>query len=660
MSVRRERWGIGVAAGAVAGLIVASASSTATFRAFESRTVDLRLRAERHLEGGGVADSSIVIVDIDSRSLRLYRDRLGRWPWRRDAYAAILDFVAVGEPRLVAFDILFSEPDRSGAAADSAFQRSVASGPLTVQAAVFDVPVREPGDAVRPREPGDADAALLSRFALRFPAPIPPRLERIVPAFAVVDAPLPGLSRVSEGLGAINLWPDPDGVTRRQFLLARHRELVYPSFALAILVGGRAGYDRLGVEDGRVTLDGREVPLEGGRLRPHWRGGYADRPYPVVPAWKVLDAYARMLRGGEPSVDPDLFRGKDVIVGSSASGVGDLLSSPFAAVEPGSFLQATLLDTLRSRDYLRTPSTAASLALVFLVALLAGVASANAGGARGGIATLLAAVAIVSVGGLAALAWGGWVLPAAAPLSGAVLAWGGAMAGNYVREGRRHRETRRTFGKFIPPDVVESIADRGDDLRGRVARQEVTILFSDVRNFTTLAEGLEPEAVVETLNEYLTAMVDVVFDHRGTLDKYVGDGVMAFFGAPLEDPDHALHACRAALAMQDRLRDLNERWEAEGRPCLSIRIGIHTGEALVGFIGHEGRRLDYTVIGDAVNLASRLESLNKECGTAILISESTADRLDDRLPVSPIGERPIRGREGTVTVFTLDGKRLTG
>lgn len=644
--------------GALAGVIAAIVSSTATFRDFEARTVDLRLRAERAIEGGGVADSSIVIIDIDSRSLRLYRDRLGRWPWRRDAYAAILDFVAVGEPRLVAFDILFSEPDRSRAEADSAFQRAVASGPPTIQAAVFEAPLREPGNAARPREPGDADSALLSRFALRFPEPLPQSLERSAPAFAVVDPPLPGLSRVSEGLGVINRSPDPGGVSRREFLFARHEGLVYPSFALAILLGGREGYDRLAFEDGDLTLDGREIPLEGGRLRPHWRGGYSDRPYAVVPAWRALDSYARLARGGEPSVDPGIFRGKDVIVGSSATGVGDVLSSPFSAVEPGAFLQATLLDTLRSRDYLRSPSTATSLAFVALVALLVGIASANAGGARGGIATLLAAIAVVLAGGMVALVGGGWVLPVAAPLTGAVLAWGGAMAGNYVREGRRHRETRRTFGKFIPPDVVESIADRGDDLRRTVSRQEVTILFSDVRNFTTLAEGLEPEAVVETLNEYLTAMVDVVFEHRGTLDKYVGDGVMAFFGAPLEDPDHALHACRAALVMQERLRELNQRWEAGGRPCLSIRIGIHTGEALVGFIGHEARRLDYTVIGDAVNLASRLESLNKECGTAILISDSTVDRLDGRLPVTPVGERSIRGREGMVTVFTLDGREL--
>lgn len=650
----RERTLVGIAAGAAAALLVTIAAETDTVRSFEARTVDLRLRAERSLDAGGIADSSIVIVDVDNRSLRLYRERLGRWPWSRDAYAAMLDFLAVGGPRLVAFDILLSEPDRSRPAADSAFQRAVAAGPATVQAAVFDSPLRgeDPREVRRRGGP-----AALARFALPLPDSLPAALERAAPLFAVVDPPLPGLLREAEGLGAINRAPDPDAVSRRELLLVRHEGRVYPAMALAIALGGRPGYSRLGIDAGRFTLDGRAIPLEDGRIRPHWRGGYGNRPYRVVPAWKILDAYASLARGSDPAVDPGSFADKDVIVGTSATGVADLAASPFGAMEPGVFLHATLLDTLRSGEFLRSLPNGWSIAVILLVSLLVGVTSAQFRGLGGGLATLLVAVAVVTGAGLVALVGAGWIVPVAGPTAGAILSWGGAMAGNYLTEGRRHRETRLAFGKFIPPDVVASIADRRDDLRREVVRKEVTILFSDVQNFTALAERLEPEAVVETLNEYLAAMVEIVFDQRGTLDKYVGDGVMAFFGAPLDDPDHAVHACRAALAMRARLEELNERWAAEGRPCLAIRIGIHTGEALVGFIGHEGRRLDYTAIGDAVNLASRLESLNKECGTTILISESTAERLDGRVSTTPVGERSIRGREGRIRVHTLDASQ---
>jgi adenylate cyclase len=250
---------------------------------------------------------------------------------------------------------------------------------------------------------------------------------------------------------------------------------------------------------------------------------------------------------------------------------------------------------------------------------------------------------------------GGYWLNLSQPVLASTLALFGGVGYQYFVEGREKRKMKKLFGQYVSKDVYEHLVANPALARLGGARRDMTVLFSDIRGFTSVSEKGEPEAIVHTLNEYFTKMVDLVFKHRGTLDKFVGDMVMALFGAPLDDPDHADHAVETALEMVDALGQLNQRWRAEGRPELEIGIGINTGPMIAGNIGSEAI-MSYTVIGDAVNLGSRLESLNKQYGTRIIISEGTRAHLKGQYNFRPLGDVVVKGRTKPVAIFEVVGR----
>ncbi len=673
---RRLVLGLGVSALAIA--ITLLLRLTPAMEVAEAKSYDLRAG---WLADPSHADSSIVIIAIDENSLDVYGDEYGRWPWPREPMGYLHWYASAAGARAVVFDIQFPEPDRY-AEGDTILAELLAETGTGIIAFTM-----SPGDSARAarweREfTGDAveglgeeaRAYLRSTAALReearrhvaehavgetgdaFP-------EHVLPDMAYSEAPYPLFGRAAAGMGVVNWTPGPDGVTRAQPLLVEHENRLYPSLALA--AARFLDPERFGGEpvwwDGSLRLAGARIPtVDGARMVIDWHGPYLRQgreTYPVYPAYQVLNSWKAVRTGNPPPVPLEDFRDKVVFIAATAAGAFETRATPVAPHDPGVMIHAALLDNLLNGDFIRRagwPANVALLLLVVFLAVLLAVAFESAWVGVLGTAGVLAAA-----GGLStwALAEGLW-LDMAAPLFGGALAFAGAYVGNYLTEGREKERVRNLFSRYVSPDYVSRLADDYQNVKLGGERIPVTLLFSDIRGFTSLSEKLDPETVIEMLNEYLDKMAEVVFRYGGTLDKFIGDAVMAFWNAPIRLDDHPVRAVEAALDMMTELEQLNERWQSMDAPAqLAIGIGVNTGEAIVGNIGSLERKLDYTAIGDTVNLAARLEGLNKEYGSSIIISEGTKRELPEgAYELRPIDEVRVKGKEKAVQIYELKGR----
>jgi adenylate cyclase len=373
--------------------------------------------------------------------------------------------------------------------------------------------------------------------------------------------------------------------------------------------------------------------------------------YPVYSFFDVLVSEERAASGQAPPIDPAEFKDKIVFVGLTAAGTFEIFTTPFGgAGAPGVELHATLADNVLSDRFMRRAPASLDAGVTIAAALAAGLLATllPVSWATAAVLALVTAFALVLTRQVGGGVWIGAVAPSAA----SAFALFGGVAWQYFVEGRAKRHIKGLFGRYVSKDVIDQLMANPALARLGGQRREMTVLFSDIRGFTTASERGVPEDVVRQLNEYFTAMVDVLLRHRGTLDKFVGDMVMGLFGAPLADPHHADHAVAAALEMTAVLDRLNATWKAEGRPTLDVGIGINSGEMIAGNIGSD-TIMSYTVIGDAVNLGARLESLNKEYGTRILISQATLDRLTSPVNSRRVDEVTVKGKTKSVVVYEV-------
>jgi adenylate cyclase len=668
-----------------------------TGRTLQYRSFDLWTR---HLNRRPPVCRDIVIIYIDQKSLDSLRCAQGLgWPWRRDLYALMIDYLGAASARLILFDAIFSEPSvfQGDVGDDDALARAMVRSGNVLQALVFH---RRAKGGCRTQA---SQIGLLARRRLNLAAT---NASRSGPDYADVTLPLAKLLGPAAGVGAINFHPDPDGVARRVRLIYRFQGGWLPALPLAAYARLR-GVDRWRLTGRRLCGGGQCLPLQGGlawikyygptgvypavsavaviqsalRLKQLAAGLSGNSPFdpvwavaraPALFPWRTvrpwlswsgpfdlvliraaLQAGSDLFPSRKPLVGPGVFAGKIVFVGASAAGLYDLRTTPVASASPGVEIQATILANLLAADFLRPVPGWVQNGVLAAVCLLAFALALGFSSALGGGLANVGLGAAVVISSAVAFRLGWWV-DFIVPLVGLLLVFLVVALLRYVLEGQQKRFIRRAFGQYLHPEVVRQVADRPEMLRLGGRKMELTVLFSDVASFTGISESLPPEDLVHLLNRYLTRMTRIIMAEGGTVDKYEGDAVMAFWGAPVTAADHAVRACRAALRQQADLVQFRRKLADEGGPDFRVRIGLASGPMIVGNMGSEDR-FDYTVMGDTVNLGSRLEGVNKVYGTGILINQRGRELAGDAVEFRELDLMRVKGKREPIHVFEVLG-----
>ena len=657
---------IGTGIGLGVGLGMVLLRSTHPLEALERLLVDSRTVSYR---GTRAPDPDIVLAVIDDVDLQTLQAEGVRWPWNLDYNALAFEWLAACGVRAIAVDMAHVSrglgpeeypPDSpeiqnampAAAEADTLAKAFTASKRVVLgfQLLAGGVPAEPYGAAVR-RPVFD-----------RLLGALPP-LEGN-PSFRRADAELPvvRLLRGARSVGFFNMDTDDDGIVRRVPPLAWMGDRLVPALSLSAALLAVEGSEfapytiRLGSSTQRLGRDGTFLL--------NYRGGSDSypkvRPSEMVQAGNLLEAWVKAGRVGDPpsvgTAKPAAVRGKIVIWGINAVGFKDYVGVPGGAQNfPGPEAHATIIDNLLHGDGRVPVSRWANGAIVLALALVLGFIGGHAQG-RG---VFLGAVALVIVA-LWVVAYQlfkrGWSIDLFTPTTTCVLTYAGVMGFRFLTEGRRNKWLEGTFSQYLSPAVIEAL--KGDpsmlELGGR--KREISVLFSDVKGFTTISEALSPGDLVRLLNDYLTRQSEKVLDQDGVIDKFIGDAVMAFFGDPVLYPDHALRACTAALRCLEALKDTDPIAHELGLEGLTNRIGINSGSAIVGNMG-SAKRFNYTCMGDTVNLSSRLEGANKAFGSKILLGPLTYEQAKDRIVAKPLARVQVVGKNEPVAVYELVGLR---
>ena len=628
------------------------------------KELDLRISDRMHqLRGPIRQDPRLIHVNVDDTSV----GALGRWPWPRALDARVVETLHGLGVRAVVFDVFFpfptspkidpkNENDRAFAKALSAMRNVYLASALSLTL----TPEAETEEEEDPRRVMTYPDALLRRFTAPAPATLPFGLyygqARLLPMEA--------FGQLARGIGHASATKDSDGGVRRNPLVVRVNDRLFPAMGFRVVLDLlESDLSKVSVEPGAIVV--RDALMPGANARSDLRipvdaharmtvnfAGKWDEAFTHISAIELLE------EANDPEKRPELERGfKDAVAlfAVSTTGSSDTGTVPLEPSYPLNGVHMNIINTILTQQFLVESGPGTKLFLEFGMGI--------------GVALLAlwlkpyiySFVAAGTVGGYLGAAWisfveFGHILPVASVVLVGVLSSAGMLTYRYAAGEREKRKTRAALAPYFAPTVVDMIlSDNMDRLMGG-QRKELTILFSDIVEFTSLCEGIEPEIVQKVLQEYFDEMTRIGFSHHGTLDKFIGDGMLWFFGDPLPQEDHAVRAVLTALDMQAAMHPLREKWKKEGRPALAMRIGVNTGVVLVGNMGSEAR-MEYTVMGDAVNLASRVEGANKPFHTEAMMTERTYAAAKDAVESRELDLLRVKGKKQGVRVFEVMARK---
>jgi len=592
----------------------------------------------------------IVIIVIDDKSLNKIR-----WPWKRELYGKIFGYLHdYTTAKVVGFDAIIATPDVENPSSDKKFFNSVKNIDNLV---VGFLPLNTPYEYKT--EGQKYDAAFKKKFSINIEDK---RSQKYLSYYQSLSKyPKEYFSSINK-VGSILTTPDLDGYIRTIDQLLEYKGNLYPSLAFRMYSALHADNNKFVVEDNKITSTGSNLKIPtftkaGGVFnnlhyyKPLPNSEYAHR---TVSAIDIIESYESIKQGKLPKISPQVFEDKIVFLGGNAKaiavGLQDTKKTPILEDYPGVDIQATNLDNMLSNEFLVQTTLAQDIMTIFalLLATFLTIRYFSLFASLGIIAAMM-----VSYIALCVICYRfNLVISVITPIALQIITMTLSYSYRFILEGQNKEKIKHAMGKYISQDVMRNVVKNIDSLQLGGKRANVTVLFADIRGFTSLSEKLTAEEVSVILNDYFTEIEPIISKYNGVINKFIGDAVLAIFGEPIQDKNHAINAVRCANEMLEKIEQLQQKWLAEGKPKIEIGVGINTGEAFVGNIGSE-KRLEYTVIGDMVNLASRIESYNKVYKTNFLISSTTYEKVRDIADVIKISEVTIRGKAKKLNIYEV-------